>query len=84
MLSDIFSSPFIILIFIAFAIIAIVGNHYSSIAARKRAEGLFELAQRLNLSFNPGSDYALAEQYQFLKKLAQGDNRFAYNVLSGK
>jgi hypothetical protein len=71
-------------IFIAFVIIAIIGSVYSAIAARKRREGLLELAQRLNLNFNAEPDYGLADQFQFLKKLAQGDNRYAYNVLSGK
>ena len=66
------------------AVIAVAAAVYGSIAARKRREALFELAQRLNLNFDPGHDYALAEQYGFLKKLAQGDNRYAYNILSGQ
>jgi hypothetical protein len=72
------------LIIIAFLIVAAIAGVYSTIAARKRREELFELAQRLNLNFNPEPDQGLAEQYQFLKKLAHGDNRYAYNVLSGK
>ena len=67
----------------AVVVIAIVGAIYSAIAARKRREGLFELAQRVNLNFNPDPDYGLAERFAFLKKLAQGDNRYCYNVLSG-
>jgi hypothetical protein len=77
----IFGGPFI---FIAFAAVAIIAFVYSQIAARKRREELFELAQRLNLNFSMEPDYGLAEQFQFLKKLAQGDNRYAFNVLSGK
>jgi len=73
----------IILFFIAFVILAIGGAIYSAIAASKRREGLAGLALRLNLNFAPDNDYGLAERYQFLKKLAQGDNRYAYNVLSG-
>lgn len=76
-----FFSPFIIVVFV---IIAVVGGIYGSIAARKRREELFELAARLSLNFSADPDYGLAEQLQFLKKLAQGDNRYAYNVLSGK
>jgi hypothetical protein len=74
--------PFLIIPF--FLIIAAIGGVYSAIAARKRREGLFELAQRLNLEFSMEPDYGIAEQYQFLKKLAQGDNRYACNILSGK
>jgi hypothetical protein len=80
---SIFGGPFIIII-IVFVIIAAIGSIYGTIAARKRREEVFELAQRLNLNFNPAPDYGLAEQFQFLKKLAQGDNRYAFNVLSGK
>jgi hypothetical protein len=53
------------------------------IQARKRREGLFELAQQLGLDFSAAEDYALADQYGFLKQLAQGENRYARNVLSG-
>lgn len=69
--------------FAVFIAIAIIVAIYGGIAARKRREGLFELAQRVNLRFDPEPDYALAERFQFLKKLAQGDNRYCYNVLSG-
>jgi hypothetical protein len=79
--ANIFFSPIFIIVFV---IIAIIGSVYSMIAARKRREELFELAQRLNLDYNPGPDYDIAAQYQFLKKLAQGDNRYAYNILRGK
>ena len=72
-----------ILFIVGFVILAICGAIYSAIAARKRREGLAGLAARLNLNFAPDNDYELAERYQFLKNLAQGDNRYAYNVLSG-
>ena len=72
--------PFII---ICFVIIAIFGAIYSSIQARKRREGLFELAMRLNLRFDAGQSYAVAEQYAFLKELDKGENRYATNILSG-
>jgi hypothetical protein len=80
-LSGITIFPFFI---VAFVVLVVVGSIYNAIAARKRREAMSGLAQRLNLSFDPGQDYGLAERYQFLKKLAQGDNRYAYNVLSGK
>lgn len=66
------------------AIIIVIGAFiYSQIQARKRREGLFELAQRLNLSFDEGQDFGIPGRFDFLKELAQGDNRYAINVLSG-
>jgi hypothetical protein len=76
-----FPAPF--LIFPVFIALAIVGSIYASIAARKRREGLFELAQKLNLNFDPSENHSFAGQFGFLKKLAQGDNRYAFNILSG-
>jgi hypothetical protein len=73
----------IIIIFILFALLIIGGAIYSAMAARKRREALFELATRLGLDFSPGNDYGLAEQFSFLDKLAQGSNRYAFNVMSG-
>jgi hypothetical protein len=67
----------------AFFILVVVGCIYGSIQAQKRRDGLAELAQRLNLKFNPDQDSELAQRFGFLKKLAQGDNRYCYNVLSG-
>ncbi len=64
-------------------IIAVIGAIYGAIRARKRLEGLFELAQRLGLNFSAAEDYELADRYNFLKQLAQGENRYARNVLSG-
>jgi hypothetical protein len=73
-------------IFIVFGLIALVvvaGVIFSIIAARKRREALFELAARLGLDFSPAHDSQLPDGYSFLNKLAQGSNRYAYNVLSG-
>jgi len=72
-----------IVIFILFVAIIIAAAIYASIAARKRREELFALATRLGLSFRPENDRALASQYGFLDKLAQGSNRYAFNVLYG-
>lgn len=72
-----------ILLFISFAVVAVVAVIFSAIAARKRREALFELATRLGLSFSQSNDYSLASRFNFLDKLAQGSNRYAYNVLRG-
>jgi hypothetical protein len=78
------SLPFVMpVVIVVVLVITIIGAIYSVIQARKRLEGLFELAQRLGLDFSAAEDYELADRYSFLKQLAQGDNRYARNVLSG-
>src|ERR1035441_8722438 len=71
------------LIFVVVIVVITVGGMINNILQRKRREGLLGLSQRLNLNFAPEPDYNLAERFGFLKKLAQGDNRYCYNVLSG-
>ncbi len=71
-------------IFIAFVVIIVIGGIYSVIAARKRRQGLFELAQRLNLNFDAEEDCGIPEQFNFLNQFNQGDNRYAINIISGK
>ncbi|HOX57922.1 MAG TPA: hypothetical protein P5205_13155 [Candidatus Paceibacterota bacterium] len=73
----------IIFILGLFLLLVIAGAIYSTIAARKRREELLEFATRLGLDFRPGNDYELAKRFGFLNKLAQGSNRYAFNVLSG-
>jgi hypothetical protein len=75
-----FVMPFVI---VAVLVVAAIGTIYGMIQARKRQEGLFELAQRLGLDFSAAEDTELPDRYGFLKQLAQGDNRYARNILSG-
>jgi hypothetical protein len=42
------------------------------------------LAARFGLRFDPGQNYSLADDYSFLHFLALGENRYAFNVLSGR
>jgi Protein of unknown function (DUF3137) len=72
--------PFLIVVVL---VIIVIGGIYSMIQARKRLEGLFELAQRLGLNFSAVKDYELPDRYSFLKQLARGENRYARNILSG-
>jgi len=72
----------LILCLIAVAIMGVFAI-YRFFALRKRREGLFELAQRLNLSFNAGNDYGIPDRFNFLKQFEQGSNRYATDVLSG-
>lgn len=73
-----------ILIFILIAGLVVTLIVLSALAARKRREELAELAARLGLSFRPDEDRTLAEQFGFLDALAQGSNRYAFNILSGR
>ena len=52
-------------------------------AGKKRRDAMTLLAERLGLSFSHERNYGLAKQYAFLDKLRQGDNRYAYNIMSG-
>ena len=72
--------PFVI---VAVLVIIVVSTIYGMIQARKRLEGLNELALRLGLEFDPAEDRELGDRYSFLKQLARGENRYAQNVLSG-
>ncbi len=69
--------------FVAVFVLIIVAAIYGAIAQRKRREGLFMLAQRLGLDFRGGQDFGIPGRFGFLKQLAQGDDRYAVNVLSG-
>jgi hypothetical protein len=72
-----------ILIFILFAGLVVTLIIFSVIAARKRREALAALAARLGLDFRQEEDHALAGRFEFLDALAQGSNRYAFNILSG-
>jgi hypothetical protein len=70
-------------VFVALVVVVFIGAIFSAVAQRKRREGLFELAQRLSLDFRGGQDDGIPGRFGFLKQLAQGDDRYAANVLSG-
>jgi hypothetical protein len=52
-------------------------------AGKKRRDDMGMLAERLGLVFAHERNYGMAKQYAFLDKLRQGDNRYAYNIMSG-
>jgi len=72
-----------ILVFILFAAIIVAAIVYGFRAARKRREELSALALRLGLIYRADRDASLADQFGFLNALAQGSNRYAFNILSG-
>src|SRR6185436_5032183 len=55
----------------------------SGIAARKRRDAFAALASRLGLNFSSEHDTDIPSRFEFLDKLSQGSNRYAYNILSG-
>ena len=72
-----------VVIIILFVGLIVVCAIYSAMAAKKRREELSVLAARLGLNFDPSEDEELAERFEFLDKLAEGSNRYAFNVLNG-
>ncbi|UCD49146.1 MAG: hypothetical protein JSW27_16625 [Phycisphaerales bacterium] len=72
-----------VVIIVAIVALIIVGAIMGHIAAQKRREAMFALAHRLGLRFDQSKDRDLARRFQFLDKLRQGSNRYAFNTLSG-
>ncbi len=71
----------VVILFIgAFIGLAVLGF----IMEKKRREAFALLAAQLGLQYTQEKDWNLANRYSFLDKLAQGSNRYAYNILSGK
>ena len=76
-------SVFPLLLVLGFLTLAIFAVTFSMLAAKKRRQAFALLGAQLGLSFSPGHDRLMAHRFRFLDKLAQGSNRYAYNVLSG-
>lgn len=74
------SFGFLFILFIALTLIMIVSN---VVKARKRRDEMSALADRLGLYFSPEEDYEVASRFRFLDALAEGSNRYAFNILSG-
>jgi hypothetical protein len=72
----------IVLIVVIVAVVILVGV-FHHLAEKKRREAFAALATRLGLSFSPDHDRDIPGRYGFLNRLAQGSNRYAYNVLAG-
>ena len=72
-----------IVIFGVFLAVIVAASIFAAITAKKRREGFAALASRLGLSYSSEKEQNIAERYDFLNKLNQGSNRYAYNILSG-
>lgn len=71
------------LLFSFVSAIVMIGLIFAVIKTGTRGGQLSGLAKRLNLDFNPGKDYSIAERFSFLKQFHQGENRYATNIISG-
>lgn len=74
---------FVPLIFIAIIVLVVAIGIACYIANKKRMEAFRALASRLGITFDESKNYNLAAQYGFLNKLAQGRNRYLFNILAG-
>ena len=72
-----------VLIIVGVVALIIVLSIFGYLSAKKRREAMMALAARLGLRFEPQKNWDLARQYGFLDKLRAGENRYAFNVLSG-
>lgn len=72
-----------IFIFILVAAVIIAAAIFGARASRQRREELAALAARLGLSYQADNDRSLAGRFAFLNALAQGSNRYAFNILAG-
>lgn len=73
-----------VVVIVAVIALIVVGAIAGHISTKKRREAMLALAARLGLRFDPGKDRDLARRFEFLDKLRQGSNRYAFNVLSGR
>ncbi len=74
---------FSILLIVIVVLFIVGGIGISMVIEKKRTEAMAALALRLGLQFSSGNDYHLADQYHFINGLAMGEDRYAYNVISG-
>ena len=71
------------LVVIGILALIVVVSILAYFSAKKRREEMLALAARLGLRFDPQKDHGLAKCYDFLDRLRTGENRYAFNTLSG-
>jgi len=64
---------------VLFILIAVLGW----LAEKKRREAFQALAQHLGMRYR-AKDRSIAQRFEFLDKLRQGDDRYAFNILDGQ
>jgi hypothetical protein len=76
---------FQVLFFLLIGIAVIVAGLNQNRAARQRSADLQNLVAQLKFdNFNPNRDETFATSWGFLSRLAQGSDRYAFNILQGK
>jgi hypothetical protein len=76
-------SGVVILLFVVFAILIIIGAYYSHLAEQKRKQELAALAAQLGWSFSVDEDDSFDSRYPQFSHFQSGSDRYAYNVFSG-
>ena len=72
--------PIIVLIFIALFIAILV---LSYMANKKHREAIKAVAVRLGLNFSPEKSRTIARRYEYINRIRNGRDRYAYNILEG-
>jgi len=72
------------ILLVLLVVLVVAAAIFGALAAKRRREELSSLAARLGLRFSAENDHKLANRFVFLNHLAQGSNRYAFNVLSGE
>ena len=72
-----------ILIFVIFAVVAIVVAILVHLTAKRRREALAALAAELGFTFEPGADDTHDEEFAQFEVFRRGSRRRAYNTLDG-
>ena len=75
--------PLIILIFVAFAALIIVGAIYSYKQQQARRLALAQLASHQGWSFDPSNDPSHESRFSQFSIFTSGKNRYAYNTIRG-
>ena len=58
--------------------------YFSWLAAKKRRDAFQAWASSYDWSYDPGRSREVYHQYQFLDKLRQGGNRYAFDIMAGE
>ena len=78
-------SSFAPLIFVVFLVIVGVAIYAGYVAKKRRQETFRALARKLGFRYSIDDPFRLQSRYDsFFPALNQGNNRYAFNVLSGK
>jgi hypothetical protein len=80
-MDDTSDDPILMIIIVVVVLVVAVWRHHIE---KKRREAMARLAAELGLKFDAKTDRELAKRHNFLDQMAQGGNRYAFNVISGQ